>query len=98
MARYDPEKLIYPDVLAAVKPGDENTNFARWVEAVTNNQDTVIRTSVYWYVPPADAENREPVLMIEIDDEVDPDGDNMDIRVRVRRNDGLVYEGTREEQ
>lgn len=126
----DQEKMIYPDVLASVKPGDKELGYARWVEAVTNNQETVVRVSVYWYIPPRDFCERhggpwgedetcsncteldgspkrqvtQPVLVVEIDDEVEMDmegnlhPDNMDIRVRVRRNDGLIYDGTRTEQ
>jgi hypothetical protein len=40
----------------------------------------------------------EPVLMIEIDDEDTGGPHPMDIRIRVRRNDGLIYEGNRAEQ
>lgn len=91
----DPEKLIYPDVLAKMVPGESGSDARYFAELTTNNQDTVVRVYVYWYLP----EEGEPVLMIEIDDEDEPESpDNMDIRVRVRRNDGLVYEGTREEQ
>jgi hypothetical protein len=88
----DLEKLIYPDVVAATQMGDGNRYFA---VATTNNQDTVVHVAVYWHVP----EEGEPVLMIEIDDETEPDApDPMDIRVRIRRNDGLIFEGTPSEQ
>ena len=85
----DREKLLYPDVIAKTVPGDDGRYFA---ELTTNNQDTVVRVYAYWHTP----EEGEPALVIEIDDEDDPEGPvNMDSLVRVRRNDGLVYEGTR---
>lgn len=94
MVDVDRETLIYPNVLAATKPGDPESP-GTFAEAVTNNHDTVVRVFVYWYTP----EDGEPVLMIEVDDEDTPGGrDNMDIKLRVRRNDGLVYEGTRATQ
>lgn len=98
----DRDTLVYPSVLASTVPGDPLDEAARtdapaYVEFQTNNQDTVIRGYVYWYVPSKDAEDRTPVLMIEIDDE-DEGPDTMDITIRVRRNDGLVYEGTRASQ
>jgi hypothetical protein len=86
------ETLIYPDVLASTKPGDAGAG--RFAEAVTNNQDTVIRMYIYWYVP---SDGGEPVLMIEMDDE-DTGPEVMDIKIRVRRNDGLIYEGNQETQ
>lgn len=86
------EKLIYPDVVAATQMGDGNRYFA---VATTNNQDTIVKVVTYWHVP----EEGEPVLMIEIDDETDEGApDPMDIRIRIRRNDGLIYEGTPSEQ
>jgi len=93
------ERLIYPDVIAATKVGDSQEGEQRAVmhfaEFTTNNMDTVVRGSAYWYIP----EEGEPVLVVEIDDEDVPgSADNMDIKIRVRRNDGLVYEGTREDQ
>lgn len=90
------ETLIYPDVLASTKPGDVEikTSGHYFAEAVTNNMDTVVRMYVYWYTP---EDGREPVLMIEIDDE-DTGPDPMDIKIRVRRNDGLIYEGNCEDQ
>ena len=89
----DRETLIYPNVLASTKPGDPESAGA-FAEVVTNNQDTVVRTFIYWFIP---EDGGEPVLMIEIDDE-DTDGpDPMDIRVRIRRNDGLIYEANKEE-
>ena len=92
----DPEKLIYPNVLSSTKSGPfgDAPEMRYFAEALTNNHDTVIRTTVYWHTP----EDGEPVLMIEVDDE-DYDGpDPMDVRIRVRRNDGLLYEGTRADQ
>ena len=95
MRHINRETLIYPDVLASTKPGDpEIARGANFAEVVTNNQDTVVRMYIYWYVP---ADGGEPVLMIEMDDE-DTGPDIMDIKVRVRRNDGMVYEGNREDQ
>lgn len=85
------ERQLYPHVIASTVAGDEATLF---VEATTNNQDTVVKVYVYWYIP----QKGEPVLMIEVDDEDLPEGnDNMDIRIRLRRNDGLVYEANQEE-
>jgi hypothetical protein len=92
----DRDTLIYPSVLASTVPGDPQgraNEAPAFVEFVTNNQDTVVRGYVYWYMP----EEGEPVLVVEIDDE-DTGPDTMDITVRVRRNDGLVYEGTRKSQ
>lgn len=91
--------LIYPSVLASTKLGDpvDGTDAPAFVEFVTNNQDTVIRGYVYWHRPDEENEDRTPVLMIELDDE-DEGPDTMDITIRVRRNDGLVYEGTRSDQ
>ena len=98
MYKQDRERLVYPDVIAATKTGEgpeDRPPICYFAEFTTNNMDTVIRGSVYWYTP----KDEEPVLVIEIDDEDLPDGkDNMDIKVRVRRNDGLVYEGTRASQ
>lgn len=96
----DRDTLIYPSVLASTVPGDPQgraTAAPAFVELVTNNQDTVVRGYVYWHIPPSDADDRTPVLVIEIDDE-DTGPDTMDINIRVRRNDGLVYEGTRASQ
>jgi hypothetical protein len=97
----DPETLIYPDVLASTKSGPMDDGWGgkekrHFAEAVTNNQDTVVRTIVYWHTP----EGEEPVLMIEIDDEEATGWSNdfMDITVRIRRNDGLIYEGNRATQ
>lgn len=95
----DRDTLIYPSVLGSTKPGDPLSpqSAPAFVEFQTNNQDTVIRGYVYWHIPPADAENREPVLMIEIDDETDPGAAHpMDVTIRIRRNDGLIYEGNQE--
>lgn len=93
----DREYLLFPDVLASTLPGDiemESTG-QYFAQTVTNNQDTIVRTTVYWYLP----EDGEPVLMIEIDDEDKPGGlDIMDVKVRIRRNDGLIYEGDRASQ
>jgi hypothetical protein len=92
------ERLLYPDVIAATETGEgalpsDPVRYA--AKFTTNNMDTVVRGYVYWYTP----EGEEPVLMIEIDDEDLPGGaDNMDIKIRVRRNDGLIYEGTQASQ
>jgi hypothetical protein len=87
------ERLIYPDVIASTISGDEGRHF---VTAQTNNQDTAVKLHIYWYIP---GDREEPVLMIDVDDEDTPDSpDNMDITIRMRRNDGLVYEGNRADQ
>lgn len=93
------DHLVYPSVLASTKPGDPTgpRQAPAYVEFQTNNQETVIRGYVYWHIPPRDAKDPKPVLMIEIDDE-DEGPDVMDVTVRIRRNDGLVYEGTRASQ
>jgi hypothetical protein len=86
------ERLLYPDVVASTQMGDYNRYM---VTATTNNMDTVVKVHIYWFLP----EGKDPVLMIEIDDEDLPEGeDNMDINIRVRRNDGLIYEGTQASQ
>ena len=92
------ERLLYPSVIGGTVTGDggQDPDPARLCATfTTNNQDTVLRGIVYWYIP----EEGEPVLIVEIDDEDLPDSpDNMDVKIRVRRNDGLVYEGTRATQ
>jgi hypothetical protein len=92
------ERLLYPDVIVAQDAGegpDGRPPIRYTAKFTTNNMDTVVRGYVYWYTP----EGEEPVLMIEIDDEDLPGGaDNMDIKIRVRRNDGLIYEGTQASQ
>lgn len=102
MYDHERERLIYPDVIAAQDAGDGPDGrppIRYFAKFTTNNMDTVMRGVVYWYIPPDDADDHEPVLIIEIDDEDLPGGkDNMDINIRVRRNDGLVYEGTRASQ
>lgn len=95
---YNPETLIYPHVIGSTVNGPlggrNDTRF--FAKTVTNNMDSVIRTSTYWYIP---EDGSEPVLVIEIDDEVTaPAKDTMDITVRIRRNDGLVYEGNQASQ
>lgn len=98
--RAERDTMLYPNVLASTRMGDKESDFAMFAETVTNNQDTVIKTYVYWYIPPEDAEDHDPVLVIEIDDEetVGWSRDFMDVTVRVRRNDGLIYEGNRASQ
>jgi hypothetical protein len=94
---HDPEKLIYPHVLASTKSGpvgDSGDDTRFFAEVVTNDNETVVRTSIYWYTP---QDGGSPVLMIEIDDEPEDELSN-DITIRVRRNDGLVYEGDRASQ
>jgi hypothetical protein len=55
----------------------------------------VVRTFVYWFIP----EEGEPVLMIEIDDESRwGTPEETDVKIRIRRNDGLMYEGHRADQ
>ena len=95
----DRDLLVYPSVLGSTKPGDPMgpRSAPAFVEIQTNNQDTVVRGYIYWHVPPRDEDDRTPVLVIELDDE-DSGPDTMDINIRVRRNDGLVYEGTRASQ
>jgi hypothetical protein len=97
------ERLLYPNVIAATVAGDgPDPRFSETPKEMricasftTNNNDTVIRGNVYWYTPSWG----DPVLLIEIDDEDMPDSpDNMDVKIRVRRNDGLVYEGTQADQ
>lgn len=93
----DREYQIYPDVIASTKIGDEDVESTGtyFAEAVTNNQDTVVRVEVYWH----GVDKKDPVLMIEIDDEDKPGGlDIMDVKIRIRRNDGLIYEGDRASQ
>lgn len=92
----DRDTLVFPSVLASTKPGDPREAPA-FAEFQTNNQETIVRGYVYWYTPPKDEEDRTPVLVIEIDDE-DVGPDIHDITVRIRRNDGLIYEGTRASQ
>lgn len=94
---HDPEKMIWPNVLASTKcgpVGDSGDEARFFAEAVTNDNECVVRTSVYWYTP---QDGSSPVLMIEIDDEPEDELSN-DITIRVRRNDGLVYEGDRADQ
>lgn len=94
--RAERDTMLYPNVLASTRLGDKETDFAVFAETVTNNQDTVIKTYTYWHIP----DEGEPVLMIEIDDEetVGWSKDFMDVTVRIRRNDGLIYEGNRASQ
>ena len=87
------DRLAYPHVVAATEVGDGGRMF---VTASTNNHDTVVEVQLYWYIPPEDAEDREPVLMIEVDEASD-EPDPMDIKLRIRRNDGLIFDGTRAE-
>lgn len=89
--RAERDTMLYPNVLASTRMGDKETDFAVFAETVTNNQDTVVKTYIYWYIP----EEGDPVLVVEIDDEDTGGPDPMDITVRIRRNDGLIYEGTR---
>lgn len=83
------DRLVWPDVIAATIMGDDGRYFAT---VSTNNNDTVARVYVYWHTP--DDDPSHPVLMIEIDD--DP-VESTDINVRIRRNDGLVAQGTPDE-
>lgn len=82
-------RLAYPHVVAATEVGDEGRMF---VTASTNNHDTIVEVQVYWYLP---KDGGEPVLMVEVDEASDGP-DPMDINLRIRRNDGLIFEGTRE--
>jgi hypothetical protein len=84
------DRLAYPHVVAATEVGDEGRMF---VTASTNNHDTVVEVQIYWHFP---ADGGEPVLMVEVDEA--SDGEHpMDINLRIRRNDGLIFEGTRAE-
>lgn len=85
------DRLIWPDVIAATKMGDGGRYFA---EVQTNNNDTAVKIYIYWYTP---EDGGTPVLMIEMDDERQDEKDN-DVYLRVRRNDGLLWEGTMEDQ
>lgn len=88
----DRDRTIWPDVLGGTKMGDGRQIF---VEAQTNNNDAGMHIYIYWHIPPEDADNHEPVLVIEMDDEVLGD-EGGDINVRIRRNDGLIFEGTKD--
>ena len=89
MTDLDKDRLVYPHVVAATEMGDGGRCY---VAATTNNHDTVVEVLVYWHIP----EEGEPVLMIEVDEA--SDGENpMDINLRIRRNEGLIFEGTRAE-
>jgi len=84
------EKLMFPDVIASTEVDGTGRYF---VTATTNNHDTVVEVSVYWYTP---TDGGQPALMIEVDEA--SDGENpMDINLRIRRNEGLIFEGTRAE-
>ena len=103
MERDERERLLYPDVIVSQDAGEglhgDKPPVRYFAKFTTNNMDTVVRGYVYWYIPPDDADDHEPVLVIEIDDEDLPGGkDNIDIKIRVRRNDGLIYEGTQRSQ
>lgn len=88
----DRDRLLWPDVVASTTMGDDRRYM---VEAQTNNNDAGMRIYIYWHLPPEDAEDRQPVLMIELDDEELGD-EGGEINVRIRRNDGLIFEGTQE--
>lgn len=81
----DRDLLVWPDVIASTVMGDDTRYF---VEASTNNNETLVKVYIYWYLP--DDGSGKPVLMIEVDD----DPESSDVYLRFRRNDGLVAEGT----
>lgn len=87
MGEEDRDRLVFPDVVSKTEMGDEGRYF---VTASTNNNETLARVYIYWDVPT----EGPPVLMIEVDDEP---ADSSDIYLRVRRNDGLVAQGTPDE-
>jgi hypothetical protein len=78
--------MVWPDVIAATVMGDGGRYF---VEVSTNNNETPVKMYIYWHVP----SEGPPVLMIEVDD----DTESSDIYLRIRRNDGLVAQGTPDE-
>lgn len=81
----DRDLLVWPDVVAATVMGDDTRYF---VEASTNNNETPVKVYIYWHIP--EDGDGPPVLMIEVDDDVETE----DIYLRIRRNDGLVAQGT----
>jgi hypothetical protein len=83
----DRDRLVWPDVVAATEMGDEGRYF---VTVKTNNNETLVKVYIYWHVP-ADG---PPALVVEVDDEP---ADSSDIYLRIRRNDGLVAQGTPDE-
>ena len=80
-------RMLWPDVVASTKMGDDRRFIA---EVQTNNNDAGMRIHVYWYLPD---NGGKPSLIVEMDDEV-LGGEGGEINVRVRRNDGLIFEGT----
>jgi hypothetical protein len=89
MTQAERDRAIWPDVVASTKMGDDRRYF---VEAQTNNNDAGMRIYIYWYTP---EDGGQPYLVIEMDDEeLGPEGG--EINVRIRRNDGLVAEGTQQ--
>lgn len=83
------DRMIWPDVIASTKMGDNRRFMA---EVQTNNNDAGMHIYIYWYLPD---NGGPPSLVIEMDDEVLGD-EGGEINVRVRRNDGLVAEGTQQ--
>ena len=81
-------RTIYPHVVAKTEVGDRGCAF---VTASTNNNDTTVQIYAYWYIP---EDGSKPYLVIEVDDEPVDSGD---VHLVIRRNDGLIYEGTNAE-
>lgn len=89
MTDLDESRPVYPHVVASTEMGDGGRTY---VAATSNQRDTVVEVLVYWHIP----EDGEPVLMIEVDEASD-DENPTDINLRIRRNEGLIFEGTRAE-
>lgn len=89
MTDLDKNRPVYPHVVASTEMGDGGRTY---VAATSNQRDTVVEVLVYWHIP----EDGEPVLMIEVDEASD-DENPTDINLRIRRNEGLIFEGTRAE-
>lgn len=89
MTDVDKNRPVYPHVVASTEMGDGGRCY---VAATSNQGDTVVEVLVYWHIH----EEGEPVLMVEVDEASD-DEDPTDIHLRIRRNEGLIFEGTRAE-
>ncbi len=82
------DRLIWPDVVASTTMGDDRRYM---VTAKTNNNESTAEILIYWHIPP---DGGRPVLMIEVDEDTD---DDSDIPLRIRRNEGLIFDATRDE-
>lgn len=89
----DENRPVYPHVVASTEMGDGGRTY---VAATSNQRDTVVEVLVYWHIPETEGEPGDPVLMIEVDEASD-DENPTDINLRIRRNEGLIFEGTRAE-